>query len=100
MRRVFGDDLRIGSKGLGWNWRRRRHDASNSGDLRGRVPTGEARNPRSSPFWDLRTTAERLRRDTSRSNAEPAVRSWGKAWRSSRSEEHTSELQSRLHLVC
>src|SRR2546422_2092320 len=25
---------------------------------------------------------------------------WGTAWRAPRSEEHTSELQSRLHLVC
>src|SRR2546422_4887142 len=25
---------------------------------------------------------------------------WAKAWAATRSEEHTSELQSRLHLVC
>src|SRR2546429_1269042 len=35
----------------------------------------------------------------------PASGSWliwryGRSWRPARSEEHTSELQSRLHLVC
>src|SRR2546422_11767339 len=39
----------------------------------------------------------RYRRRSSRTSSRPAATSTG---RTGRSEEHTSELQSRLHLVC
>src|SRR2546422_2040696 len=38
----------------------------------------------------MRDAADKLR----------AVEDIGEIWRNARSEEHTSELQSRLHLVC
>jgi len=40
----FQRGLKDGSKGLGWNWPRRRRDASNLGGLLGGMRTGEARN--------------------------------------------------------
>src|SRR5205809_5670045 len=42
----------------------------------------------------------RLPRTSARRRSFPASRSWKACGERTRSEEHTSELQSRLHLVC
>src|SRR3989449_3836476 len=52
--------------------------------------------PRLRPYRNFQELADRLRQGNKRLTPEPAdflARHW-------RSEEHTSELQSRLHLVC
>src|SRR3989442_11341913 len=56
------------------------------------------RPPRSTLF--PYTTLFRSPRSSSWPSSESCQRTWERGTRSSRSEEHTSELQSRPHLVC
>src|SRR5687767_15541774 len=61
------------------------------------------RPPRSTlfPYTTLfRSPAARLRREPESARPPPAHRSRGRSCRGSRSEEHTSELQSLAYLVC
>src|SRR2546422_5272879 len=63
-----------------------------------------------SPFWDCPTTLreahnqkkQRLRPGHAEwPRSAPSAKRWRTdSWSRTRSEEHTSELQSRLHLVC
>src|SRR3989442_3870191 len=76
-------------------------------DSAGRLQlVGEARSEHTAPGRDLRVqsgdafdiTAERVQTDYAQEQLAPPKR--GMAPRQRRSEEHTSELQSRPHLVC
>src|SRR3989449_10345137 len=50
--------------------------------------------------WDYRVTIK-FKNSTVATTANPQEESWiRELWPDQRSEEHTSELQSRLHLVC
>src|SRR2546429_3926395 len=57
------------------------------------------RRPRSSTLFPT-TTLSRSFATSTASTVVSAGNSRGKSWFNPRSEEHTSELQSRLHLVC
>jgi hypothetical protein len=56
---------RTGCKDLVWNWRRKRHAVLNLAGMHGKKRVRRAKSPRSSPFWDSRTSVVRLARDTS-----------------------------------
>src|SRR5687768_18225164 len=49
---------------------------------------------------ELRNAVSELTRATAEANYEGARAAAGRTGQACRSEEHTSELQSRLHLVC